>query len=291
MRYNFVSEKTRMRRVSQGGERTVTKQSEQEYEPEYDEDAVRFLAVMWGEGYLSPGGAEEVDRVLAGIDLAGKSVLDFGCGAGGVTLHIAKAHGPVEIVGYDVEQPVVDRARLAAVREGLAAQVRFIATPPGRLPFDDGEFDVVFSKDAMIHVPDKETLFAELYRVLKPGGRLAASDWLISHDGEPSAEMNDYVAAEGLMFGMASPARYLDAMRAAGFVEVAAVDRNGWYREVARAELDRLRGALRATAVAAVGEAYVDKNIRTWEAMQKVLDTGEHCPTHLFGSKPAGDRP
>ncbi len=269
----------------------MTEPSGQEHEPEYDDDAIRFLAVVWGEGYLSPGGSQEVDRVLEGIDLAGRSVLDFGCGAGGVTLHIAKAQGPAEIVGYDVEQPVVDRARAAAVREGLTAQVRFIATPPGRLPFDDGEFDVVFSKDAMVHVPDKEALFAELYRVLKPGGRLAASDWLISHDGEPSTAMKDYVAAEGLMFGMASPARYLDAMRAAGFIEVAAVDRNGWYREVARAELERLKGPLWATAVAAVGEAYVAKNIRTWEAMQKVLDTGEHCPTHLFGSKPAGGHP
>ncbi|MCV3736695.1 methyltransferase domain-containing protein [Rhizobium sp. TRM96647] len=263
----------------------------QENEPEYDDEAIRFLAVVWGEGYLSPGSSQEVDRVLAGIDLSGKSVLDFGCGAGGVTLHIAKAHGPAEIVGYDVEQPVVDRARAAAVREGLTAQVRFIATPPGRLPFDDGEFDLVFSKDAMVHVPDKAALFAELFRVLKPGGRLAASDWLISHDGEPSQEMKDYIEAEGLSFGMASPSHYLQAMGAAGFVDVSTVDRNGWYREVARTELERLQGALHAAAVAAVGEAYVDKNIRTWIAMQKVLDSGEHCPTHLFGSKPAGDLP
>ena len=72
----------------------MTEPSGQEHEPEYDDDAIRFLAVVWGEGYLSPGGSQEVDRVLEGIDLAGRSVLDFGCGAGGVTLHIAKAHGP-----------------------------------------------------------------------------------------------------------------------------------------------------------------------------------------------------
>ena len=116
--------------------------------------------------------------------------------------------------------------------------------------------------------------------------------WLIGHDGEPSADMKAYLAAEGLHFGMASARRYLRAMAAAGFVDGAAESRNAWYRAVARGELERLKGPLHATAVAAVGGAYVEKNIRTWTSMQKVLDSGEHCPTHLRGSKPAaGVRP
>ena len=263
-----------------------------EAEPEYDEAAIRFLGVIWGEGYLSPGGPAEVDRVLAGVDLAGKAVLDFGCGAGGITLHIAKNYEPAEIVGYDVEQPVIDRARAAAAGQGLSAIARFVSSPPGHLPFDDSAFDVVFSKDAMIHVSDKEALFAEIFRVLKPGGVFTASDWLIGHDDEPSADMKNYIAAEGLSFGMASARRYLAAMSAAGFVDGAAESRNAWYREVARGELERLKGPLYAEAVAAVGEAHVEKNIRTWTAMQKVLDSGEHCPTHLRGIKPAtGDFP
>jgi SAM-dependent methyltransferase len=260
-------------------------------EPEYDEAAIRFLGVLWGEGYLSPGGPSEVDRVLGGLDLTGKVVLDFGCGAGGISLHIARTRVPAQVVGYDVEQPVVSRARYAAATAGLSSVARFISSPPGRLPFDDGEFDVIFSKDAMIHVADKEWLFAELFRVLKPGGIIAASDWLIGHDDEPSEAMKAYIEAEGLSFGMASPQRYRAAMTAAGFVDVDLESRNGWYREVARGELERLKGPLYAEAVAAVGEAYVEKNIRTWTAMQKVLDSGEHCPTHLRGSKPAGMRP
>ena len=271
---------------------TATGESGAALEPEYDEAAIRFLGVMWGEGYLSPGGPAEVDRVLAGIEFAGRRVLDFGCGAGGITLHIARTYTLAEIVGYDVEQPVIERARTAAAAAGLSSVARFVSSPPGRLPFEDGTFDVVFSKDAMIHVPDKEALFAELFRVLRPGGVLAASDWLIGHDGEPSADMKAYIAAEGLSFGMASARRYLSAMAEAGFVDGAATSRNGWYREVARGELERLKGPLHAEAVAAVGEAYVAKNIHTWAAMQKVLDSGEHCPTHLRGSKPAaGVRP
>lgn len=252
---------------------------------EYDDTAIRFLQVLWGEGYLSPGGPEEVDRVLDGVDIAGKRVLDLGCGAGGVTLHIGRTYRPAAITGFDVEAPVISHARAAAERAG-AAGVAFVQAPPGPLPFVDGSFDVVFSKDALVHVPDKRPLFREIYRVLSPGGVFAASDWLIAHDDTPSDDMKAYLEAEGLSFGMASARAYLAAMAEAGFVESRAESRNEWYREVARTELSRLKGTLHSAAVAAVGEAYVAKNIRTWTAMQKVLDSGEHCPTHLRGIKP-----
>lgn len=252
---------------------------------EYDDTAIRFLEVLWGEGYLSPGGSDEVDRVLRGLDLAGKRVLDLGCGAGGVTLHIAGTYHPLAITGLDVEAPVIAHARRAAERAGVVG-VSFIQAPPGPLPFVDGSFDVVFSKDALVHVPDKRTLFREIFRVLSPGGVFAASDWLIAHDDEPSQDMKAYLEAEGLSFGMASAGAYLAAMAEAGFVQTHAENRNEWYREVARKELSRLEGGLHSAAVAAVGQAYVAKNIRTWTAMQKVLDSGEHCPTHLRGIKP-----
>lgn len=255
-------------------------------EPEYDSAAIRFLEVLWGEGYLSPGGPEEVDRILAGLTLSGRDVLDIGCGTGGITLHLARTQDPRHIVGFDVEEPVIEAARRRAANEGLAEKVRFVQAAPGRLPFADGSFDLVFSKDALIHVADKEAVFADIVRVLRPGGIFAASDWLVAHDGPLSQDMTDYIKAEGLSFGMASAERYRSAMQSAGFTGVTTVNRNPWYRDVARGELERLKGPLRQAAVDAVGEAYVAKNIATWTAMQKVLDSGEHCPTHLRGHKP-----
>jgi phosphoethanolamine N-methyltransferase len=247
---------------------------------------MRFLEALWGEGYLSPGGSEEVDRILAGLRLAGKRVLDIGCGSGGITLHLVKDHNAAHVTGFDVEGPVIAAARNRAAGAQLVDRAVFVHGTPGPLPFPDNAFDMVFSKDALLHAPDKDGLFADILRVLVPGGVFAASDWLISHDGEPSAAMRRYIEAEGLSFSMASPARYRRAMERAGFTDIAITDRNPWYREVARSELERLKGPLYEDIAAVVGADYVGKNIRTWEAMQKVLDSGEHRPTHLRGWKP-----
>ena len=255
--------------------------------PEYDDHAIRFLEALWGDGYLSPGGPDEVDRVLEGLSLEGKTVLDIGCGSGGITLHLVEKHNAAHATGFDVELPVVEAARQRAEKRGLSERAAFVQAPPGRLPFADASFDMVFSKDALLHVPDKDALFAEIFRVLKPGGVFAASNWMISHDGEPSPDMKAYIAAEGLCFSMASPRRYAEAMRTRRLRGRGHARPQPWYRDVARGELEALKGPLYAEVAGVVGSAYVDKNIATWEAMQKVLDSGEHRPTHLRGWKPA----
>ena len=243
--------------------------------------------MLWGEGYLSPGGAEEVDAVLEGSDLAGCTVLDIGCGAGGISLGLARDHGAGRVVGVDVEAPVLAHARRRASQAGMTDRLEFVQVEPGPLPFEAGTFDLVFSKDAIIHIPDKEALFSDILRVLRPGGRLAAGDWLIAHDDAPSSAMQQYLALEDLDFAMASPDRYRRALAAAGFSGIELRNRNPWYREVARRELAALEGDLHERAVEAGGQALVDRNIVTWRAMLTVLDSGEHCPHHLRARKPA----
>jgi phosphoethanolamine N-methyltransferase len=252
----------------------------------YDEPQIAFLESLWGEGYLSPGGPDEVARVLAGIDLNGRSVLDVGCGSGGIAIDLVRRHDAARVVGIDVEQPVCRHAEERVEAAGLDARIEIRLVAPGPFPFDDSSFDVVFSKDSIVHIADKEWLCREVFRVLRPGGWFVASDWLIAHDGQPSAAMAMYIAAEALDFGMASPERYARALVGAGFTDVELRNRNAWYREVARDELDRLTGADHQRFVAMLVDHEVARQIRTWTAMLPVLDSGEHCPHHFRARKP-----
>jgi phosphoethanolamine N-methyltransferase len=252
----------------------------------YPQNLIEILEAIWGEGFLSPGGPEEVARVLEGHDIRGASVLDIGCGAGGIDIALVREHGAAYVTGIDVEDGVLARARMLVGAAGLTGRIGLAKVAPGPLPFPPGSFDVVFSKDSIVHIPDKHALMAEVARVLRPGGWFLASDWLIGHDGPPSAAMAAYMAAEALDFGMASPARYRDACIAAGLVAVETVSRNAWYRETARAELARFDGPWAATAAAAVGADFVAKNREIWARMLAVLETGEHCPTHIRALKP-----
>jgi phosphoethanolamine N-methyltransferase len=185
-----------------------------------------------------------------------------------------------------VETPVCSAAEARARAAGAADRITIVQVEPGPLPFDAAAFDVVFSKDSIIHIPDKAALAAEAFRVLAPGGMFAASDWLMSHDGPPSPEMTRYIASEGLDFAMASPERYQAAMAGAGFEAVRLVNRNPWYAEVAAAELAELTGPNRPDWEARHGADFIAHQIQTWSLMVPVLQSGEHCPHHIRGVKP-----
>ncbi len=252
----------------------------------YDRDAIAFLEELWGEGFLSPGGPEEVARLLDGVDLTRKTVVDIGCGTGGITVALVRDYGAAKVTGLDVEEPVCALSRQRAEEAGFSDRIEILQVEPGPMPLPDASVDIVFSKDSIVHIPDKETLARDAFRVLKPGGMFVASDWLISHDGDPSPEMADYIAKEDLDFGMASPSRYRKALEAAGFVDISLKNRNSWYREIARDELERLEKVDREKFEAVLPPGHLESQIATWRAMLVVLETGEHCPHHFRAAKP-----
>jgi ubiquinone/menaquinone biosynthesis C-methylase UbiE len=254
---------------------------------EYDDALVALLELVWGEGYMSPGGPDEIRMIVEGVEPTGKDVLDLGCGTGGITRFLAETWRPTSILGVDVDRGLIERATQRAASAGVTKGLGFQTVKPGPLPFADGSFDLVFSKDAMVHIENKETLFAEIFRVLRPGGSVAASDWMSSTDGPFSAAMAYYLQAEGLGFGMASPARYRTAMAEAGFRDIRVTDRNAWYAPIAHREHDALAGPLYEKLVARVGKAFVDHEIEVWRALTVVVDSGELRPGHLRARKAA----
>ena len=80
---------------------------------------LNLLKTVWGEGFLSPGGTDEIDEAMKGIDVSGKTVLDIGCGCGGAAIHLIKNYGAKSVLGIDIESLVIQRANELAVKYNL----------------------------------------------------------------------------------------------------------------------------------------------------------------------------
>jgi SAM-dependent methyltransferase len=106
----------------------------------------------------------------------GERVLDLGSGAGTDSLIAAQMVGPHgRVIGVDMTPQMLATARTAAAEMGVA-NVEFVEAEAERLPFLDESFDVVVSNGVVDLIPDKDAVFAELHRVLEPGGRLQIAD-------------------------------------------------------------------------------------------------------------------
>jgi arsenite methyltransferase len=149
----------------------------------------------------------------------GETVLDLGAGAGFDALLAARQVGPRgRVIGVDMTPDMVARAREHA-RRAEAANVEFRLGEIERLPVADGTVDVILSNCVINLSPDKEAVFAEAFRVLRPGGRLAISD-VVELRPLPASLANDIVALTGCVAGAIGVEALKGLLVAAGFEEV-----------------------------------------------------------------------
>ncbi len=254
-------------------------------ENEYTDSFVGALELVWGDGFLSPGGKEEIALFLEGLDISGKEVLDVGCGIGGCDVVLVRDFDAAHVHGIDIERPLLRRCVERAEREGLSEHLSYEKVDPGPFPLPDESFDAVFSKDAMIHIEDKHALFAEVFRVLRPGGVFLASDWMRRDEEPPGPEAQHWLDIVGLTFGMHSPPFYIDALEKAGFVNCSTEDRNAFVTRVLRADHTLITGEGREELIRRTGEE-AQHFIDVWHAALRAAEVGELRPGHLRAFKP-----
>jgi ubiquinone/menaquinone biosynthesis C-methylase UbiE len=130
----------------------------------------------------SPGHSQQVaeqatTRLARLAPKPGQRLLEVGCGNGAAAIQLASAFG-LEVVGVDVDPEQVAAATETAAAAAGAGGVRFMVADAARLPFADGEFDLVYTNKTTHYVPDWQQAVAEMGRVLKPGGQLLYSDFV-----------------------------------------------------------------------------------------------------------------
>ena len=117
---------------------------------------------------------EFINSFPGGIAVAGKRVLDLGCGMGGETVGYAE-DGAANVVGVDIEDARIQQSRKFAAEKVPGKPIGFrLLTGPG-LPFPDGSFDIITMHDVVEHLEDPLAVFGECRRVLAPGGRICLS--------------------------------------------------------------------------------------------------------------------
>ena len=113
---------------------------------------------------------------LAGVR-EGMSVLDVGGGVGGPARLLAGEFG-CRVTVLDLTEDFTRAGEILTERVGLSDRVRFHTGNALNMPFDSGSFDLVWTQHASMNIEDKERLYAEIHRVLRPGGRLALHDMM-----------------------------------------------------------------------------------------------------------------
>jgi SAM-dependent methyltransferase len=152
----------------------------------------------------------------------GESVLDLGSGGGIDCFLAAKMVGETgRVFGVDMTPEMIALARKNAEKVG-ATNVEFRLGEIEKLPIDDASIDVIISNCVINLSPDKDAVFREAFRVLRPGGRLQVSD-IVWTQPVPESVKNDMEAWAGCIAGALLESDYLGKIAAAGFQDVTSV--------------------------------------------------------------------
>jgi sarcosine/dimethylglycine N-methyltransferase len=145
----------------------------------------------------------------------GTRVVDFCSGLGGPSRYFAHRYG-ADVTGIELTPARVKGAQQLTRLVGLQNSVRAIEGNVMQVPLPDTSADVVISQEALLHVPDKKRALAEAYRILKPGGRIALTDW-IAH--RPLSDTDRELMWQGMAVAdLYNLQTYADLIRRVGFI-------------------------------------------------------------------------
>jgi ubiquinone/menaquinone biosynthesis C-methylase UbiE len=246
------------------------------------------MELIYGEGYLSAGGDQEISRIFEGIQVRGMEILDVGCGLGGAAVALAKIHDAGKVYGIDVEESVLIRARQLVKRESVENQISLIHVEPGKLQFPDQSFDIVHVTAVACHFDNLNPLFSEILRVLKPGGVIVGRDWFKLAENEEFQIWDRLLRDKGLNFFFVTTEIFQRALVNNGFDHVEMTDRSLDMAEMARDAEISVDVELKDSLISVLGEEGYEDCRRWTKIRARALTNGGIGQFRFIGYKPTG---
>ncbi|KAG6499956.1 hypothetical protein ZIOFF_039770 [Zingiber officinale] len=236
---------------------------------QYKNSGILRYEHVFGAGFVSTGGIETTKEFVAKLELKpGQKVLDVGCGIGGGDFYMAE-NFKVDVVGIDLSINMISLALERAI--GLKCSVEFEVADCTKKTYPDNTFDVIYSRDTILHIQDKPSLFKSFFKWLKPGGKVLISDYC-KKSGTPSEDFAKYIKQRG--YDLHDVEAYGKMLEDAGFDEVIAEDRTNQFLEVLQRELGAVEQGKEAFIQDFSQEDY-DDIVNGWKAKLKRSSVGE----------------
>jgi phosphoethanolamine N-methyltransferase len=203
---------------------------------QYTRESIKKYEGVFGHNFISTGGLNSTREIVKLLELKpGMKVLDVGSGIGGSAFHMAETYG-VHVHGLDLSHNMLAIAneRLEELDLGSLVTFEYGDILEGEV---ESVYDVVYSRDAFLHIENKALLFQVLKNALKPNGLLFFTDYCWG-EGTHSEEFLAYVAQRG--YDLHTPKDYGKFIGVAGFKDVQAMDKTKLFGDYLRMELESL---------------------------------------------------
>lgn len=254
-------------------------------ESQYTLNGVKRYEWIFGETWLSTGGKQTTDMVLSRIHIKpGSKVLDMGSGIGGHSFCLAEKYG-CQVLGIDLSRnmTVVAEDHLNR-RPHLQHLVSFEIKDATKLQnLEENSFDVIYSRDMLLHIEDKANLFSNFYKWLKPGGQVIFTDYGRGDKSKYSDEFKAYVAQR--QYHLLTVREYQKVLEDSGFTEIDSEDWTMAFKDALERELRQLTSR-REEFVSLFSQKDYDDLYNGWTAKLKRVDAGDQAWIFGLARKP-----
>ena len=236
---------------------------------QYTEKSIKSYEKVFGENFVSPGGIDSTKLVTQHLKITpGQRILDVGCGIGGSAFYFANEFG-ASVHGIDLSSNMINIANKK--KEKMAIKnVTFDITDCTTAEFEDESFDVIYSREVILHIKEKKALFQSFYKWLKPGGHILITDYCCT-EKKWTNEFTSYVKSRGYFLQTVS--LYAQQLKEVGFKIIEQVDNTEKFIYFLEKELERIELIRKEEENEAFSEEIYQYRRKGWsEKIQRAKD-------------------